>query len=96
MYTRQRRILAALLSLIVLSALAYAYCISVSVGNIVLRKELELSIAQTHSRIGELEGEYLALKQEIDQDLARELGLSPVVATHYLDVRTAGDLTLNQ
>ncbi len=94
-YAREKSILAILLSLIVCIALFYAYAISVTVSNIILRKELELAIADTHSRIGALEGEYLALKQGIDAQMASELGFAPVVATHYLDLRTDGDLTLN-
>ena len=73
----------------------YIYCISLSISNVVLREEMQLELAATNSRIGELESEYLTKKYAIDMQYAQSLGFVPLASKHFA-VREGSNLTLNQ
>ena len=96
LYVRERRILAGLgLSLLVLAGM-YVYFISMSAVNVVLREELSIAIASTHSSIGELESEYLEKTFAIDRNLADTLGFKEIESKHFVSHVDATDaLTFN-
>ena len=73
----------------------YVYCISLSISNVVLREEMQLELAATNSRIGELESEYLTKKYAIDMQYAESLGFVALESKHFA-VREGSNLTLNQ
>lgn len=85
------------LSLILLAAL-YVYLLSKSVLNVVIREEIEAEIAIANSAMGEIEAQYLELKDSIDRVQIESFGLQALssktyVARHSLSER---GLTLNQ
>lgn len=74
----------------------YIYFISASVINIVLRKEMLLEISAAHSRIGDLEAQYLAITNTIDANYAEAEGFAFVDSPVYVSRSDAGSLTLNR
>lgn len=96
-YIIRRAIPLLLLTLVLLSGL-YIYFLSRSVLNVVMREEVEVEISALSSSIGELEFQYIALKNSVDVERAEEFGLVALrdkeyVARHSLAER---GLTLNR
>lgn len=70
----------AILSLIGLSVFSiayYVYAVNVTVRNVALRQEKESELSQLIASIGELEFQYIAIKNTVDMELARSLGFVP-------------------
>lgn len=58
------------------STLFYVFFVNATVSNIVERKSLERSIAETEVQIGELESVYMGLRTGITPTLANSLGFN--------------------
>ena len=76
----------------------YSYFINASVLNIVERKEIEKSLAETNSYVSSLEAEYFNHIDDMNLDLAASLGFKEVLSSNFAyrktsDVRT---ITLNR
>lgn len=84
--------------LLILLASLYVYFLSRSVLNVVMREEIESEIAVHNSAIGELEFEYLALKNAVDSAQAEGLGLQALTSKQYVERHSLSEraLTLNQ
>lgn len=84
--------------MLILLAFLYVYFLSKSVLNVVIREEIEAEIASHSSAIGELEFEYLTLKNAVDIAQAEALGLVPLASKQYVARHSLQDraLTLNQ
>ena len=94
-YGRQEQVLVGLMILLAITIGLYIYFISHSILNVVLREEMRMDIAATHSRIGELESDYLHKKYAIDKGYAESLGFTPVTGKHFV-ARDPNNLTFNQ
>ncbi len=98
LYAFEKKVLGILgLMLLFLGAL-YFYLLTMSIMHVVAREEMLIEIAQTHSRIGELEGQYLAKKQTITEELALGEGFVAIADKHYVlsEHMVRRNLTLNQ
>ena len=78
-----RRLIWGLASLCLLFLCAYGYFLGSSVINVVVREEVELSIAKLNSNIGDLEFQYLEARNAISASAAHNLGLTAVEHTFY-------------
>lgn len=76
----------------------YIYFISASVINVVLREDMLVKVAETHSRISALETAYLEKKNKIDASYAQSLGFVALQEKTFVrDVGSEGkSLTVNQ
>ncbi|MBP9749322.1 MAG: hypothetical protein KBD21_01110 [Candidatus Pacebacteria bacterium] len=72
--------------LLMISIVAYAYFLVLSVTHVVLREELSLVVHEEQSRISELETQYLAKIALLSEDLATDMGLVPVRSTGYVAI----------
>ncbi|PIT91093.1 hypothetical protein COU17_02275 [Candidatus Kaiserbacteria bacterium CG10_big_fil_rev_8_21_14_0_10_49_17] len=77
------RLIWGLVTLCVLLLCAYAYFLGSSVVNVVVREEVELSIAKLNSNIGDLEFKYLQARDAISASAAQSMGLTSVERTFY-------------
>lgn len=91
LFVIEKRVMTGLGVLALIFAACYVYCISMSVSNVVLREELEVQIAETHSSIGELESEYLEKTYAIDRNYAETLGFSQIESKEFVSHVDAGD-----
>ena len=78
------RVFSALVFLIALFAMLYAYLIGSSVFHVALRAEVEKEIAHISMRLSDLEKAYLKRKGAIDREYARTLGFHEVSEKTYL------------
>ena len=94
----ERRALAGLFGAIIILVGLYSFLISISIMNVLVREEIGQSIADLHSYIGELESEYLALKDSITPALAYDLGFIDTVEKTFVTRKTLSGrgLTFNQ
>lgn len=76
-----KAVLRAMLSALGILALSYALIIAFTVLNIVERKNLEKEMQALTTEVGELELEYLALTESIDQELSQAMGFKEVQAS---------------
>lgn len=76
-----KAILRAMLSTLVLLAASYIFIIGFTVWNIVERRNLEKEMQVLTTEVGELELEYLALTESIDQELSQAMGFKEVQAS---------------
>jgi len=93
-----RRAIPLLLLALILLAFLYVYFLSKSVLNVVIREEIESEIGALSSSIGELEFQYLSLKNSIDASRAEEFGLVTLSEKRYVARHSLAErgLTLNQ
>jgi len=84
LHNAQQQAVGLLLILTVLLSILYVYFLGTAVVHAVERKETQNNIAETHSRIADLEVNYLQGKDAITRDLASELGFRSVAAKDYV------------
>ncbi len=78
---------AALRSMMLISGiliLVYLYLVSASVLNIIAQKEAGRMSASLESNLGELEGRFFALSDELTSDHASRLGLHPLEESSFV------------
>lgn len=80
----RKRILTALIGLLVLFAGSYAYFLQSTVQQVVERKSLDNQIAALHSEIGDAEYNYSASVSEVTMEKAEDLGFELVEDTTYV------------
>jgi hypothetical protein len=75
---------AVIFTLIALIA-TYLYCVSVSVLNVIARREAMVHSAQIETAIGNLEQQYFALSQQVTPEEGARLGLVPLSNPSYVN-----------
>lgn len=86
------RVLFWVLWVLLVSALfVYIYFIAMTVVQIVLRKELSVSMQEEESRISKLEAEYFQASSKLSRDIAPEYGLVDVAPSAYVAVSSHRD-----
>lgn len=83
--TLEKRLVLGFFGLAVLLFFTYGYFIETSVGNIVERKNVEKEIALLNSTLGSLELDYVALKETVGAQKARELGFVEVKEVAFVE-----------
>lgn len=83
-----------LLVALLATALLYAYFVNQTVLNVVARKNIEENMTQTHARIGEMEFEYMKLKESLTIEKAFALGLEVNENKRFVSRSTSDTLTL--
>jgi hypothetical protein len=63
---------------------AYLYLVSASVLNVIAQKEADRASSALESDLGELEGTYFALSQDITPEQAAKLGLRPLSGSSFV------------
>ena len=94
----ERRALASLFGAVIVLVGLYSFFISTSIINVLVREETGQNIANLHSHIGELESEYLVLKNSITLALAHDLGFTDIIEKTFVTRKTFSSkgLTFNQ
>jgi hypothetical protein len=87
----QRRLVWSLVALLVVLSGMYAYFLSTSVINVIVREEMQQRIADTNARISELELTYIEAKNTVTLDMAREMGFAKVSTKQYVTRRAGRD-----
>ena len=85
-----KKIIAFLLVLIVVSAVFYVYFINTSIFNVIARKEAEEMITITETEISSLVSEYMRLSQAINLELATEMSFVAIPSGAIVAVETSG------
>ena len=70
---------------IIILALLYMYFLASAVVHAVVRKEVQHTIAEAHSRVADLEVSYLARKNTITHEVAKDLGFKSVAQKSYVE-----------
>lgn len=73
-YRDESRLFYIALSLLVATIALYMYFVSVSVLNVVMRKEVDTHIAEASTVIGELESSYIEMQHAVSSDIATHRG----------------------
>ena len=73
-----------LFAVLILLVCAYLYFVSVSVLNVIARKEALREMSDITSSIATMEQRYFHISQDMTQDTANNLGLKPVKTTAYV------------
>ena len=81
----QQQAVTLLLAGIVLFAFLYVYFLGSAVTHAVVRKEVQQDIAQTSSRIAELEVEYLRRKDAVTTEVAAEMGFTRIAQKDFVE-----------
>jgi len=90
------RLFWALCVLMIVFAALYMYAISASIVHVVLREEIALDIAKTHSNIGVSEAKYLALQNTINEALAIEKGFIALPNKQFARRTDTANVTFNR
>ena len=83
-YPWEATALRVLLFALALLGCLYLYFVAVSVLNIVAHKEADVKTNSLQSSIGDLEGQYLALSQQLTPGSEAQFGLAPISNTSYV------------
>lgn len=79
-----------------MSLTLYVYFVGHTIESVVLRQRAEKSIGNLENSMVSLESNYLALKNTVTAELAREMGFTEVSATKYISRKPLGKgLSLN-
>lgn len=74
---------------------AYIYFVSVSIADVVMRKEVDSQISALGTNISKLESSYIEMQHSLSNDIATHQGFVAVDSKVFID--TTGDtLVLNQ
>lgn len=68
--------------------IVYAYFVSLSVIDVVMRKETNAQIAQYHSTLSGLEAEYIELQHAVSSDVATMRGFVSPREKYFIDTST--------
>lgn len=85
------------LELFILAALcvAYAYCVSASIVHVIVRKEIDRSIAEVSSDISRLEASFIQAKDVVTLEYAKEYGFTVYKPKkRYIAGKSSSDLVL--
>ena len=95
--TFQKRLFTILIFSIVLLLSMYGFFVSKSIVNALVREELQNEIATVSSTIGDLESQYIVLKNAVDIEFAYSLGFTDVVEKKFVTRRSVlgKQLTVN-
>jgi hypothetical protein len=95
-YGVEKQIFWALGFAIIMSLASYGYFVGKSIINVVVREEVELSIAEINSHLSDLEFQYLAKKDTITLSFAQSNGFGLVSKRTFVNRGTlVGSLSLN-
>jgi hypothetical protein len=83
-----------LVSASLLSLVVYVYAINAAAHHIAVRENLEKQVAETNARLGTLEFNVIALKNNITLEVAQNYGFSEVKAPLYVS-RTGTESALS-
>ncbi len=72
------------MALIAIFLMGYLYFVGASILNVIARKEADANAAHLQSAIADMEEQYFALSQSVDQSEAQRLGLAPITDAQYV------------
>jgi hypothetical protein len=72
-----------------IAAAAYAYFLSASVVNVVMRKDVDAQLASAGTAMSELESDYIELQHALSADIATQKGFVAAPKKLFVD-RTEG------
>lgn len=75
------------------SFISYVYFVSVSIADVVMRKEVDTQIAALATTISQLEGEYIEMQHSLSNDVASLKGFVAIESKVFIDT-TAETLVL--
>lgn len=81
--TQKRLFTVLLFSVVVLMSL-YVFLVSKSIVNVIIREEIQNEMMAIHSTTGELESQYIVLKNAIDIEFAYTLGFTDVMGKTFV------------
>lgn len=84
-YKDESRYFYAACSLFVACACVYMYFVSMSVMNVVMRKEIDTKIAEAATRISELEAAYIEVQHSVSSDIASHKGFAIADTKVFID-----------
>ncbi len=73
---------------------AYVYFVSVSVADVVMRKEVDAQITEISTTISQLESEYIEMQHSLSNDIASQKGYVVVDSKVFLDKSKQDTLVL--
>lgn len=88
-YGEESRIFYVALFALILVVSSYMYFVSLSVVNVVMRKEVDAEIRNLTTAVGELEAQYIERQHAVSSDIAEMKGF--VVAEHKIFIDKAAD-----
>lgn len=94
-YKGESRLFYIAMACLVLSAVAYAYFLSASVVNVVMRKEVDAQIAAAGTTMSTLEADYIELQHALSADIATASGYVAAPKKLFVD-RNVGTLVLSR
>lgn len=74
---------------------AYVYFVSISVADVVMRKEVDSQITELATSIGKLEAEYIEMQHSLSNDIATFRGFVAVDSKVFID-KSGDTLVLNR
>lgn len=94
-YRGESRFFYAIVMVLVAASVAYAYFLSASVVNVVMRKNIDAQIAVASTKMSDLESNYIELQHSLSADIATQKGFIPTSKKLFVD-RTQGTLVLSR
>jgi len=94
-FNNKKNIVWALIFTVVVLFAFYGYLIKKTVLNVVERGRAEQALNTLGSKVGELEFQYIALKNKVNLDLAYTLGFKNVEKSAFISRKTPDILSLN-
>lgn len=79
----------AMIGVALLSIVFYIYAVNKTVRNVASRQAIEHELSLKVAHVSELEFEYIALKNNINDELAKSLGFHPVEKTIFVSRKTS-------
>ena len=75
---------------------AYIYFVSISIADVVIRKEIDSQIATVGTTIGRLEANYIEMQHSVSNDIATHSGYVSVAHKVFIDKSSSDTLVMNQ
>jgi len=92
----QRNAIWILAFILVILGVAYAYMVNQAVLNVVARENLEIKISELSSEVSKMEAKYIEMANQIDLNLAYQLGFEEAPAKKYVSRKSnEGSFSLN-
>lgn len=88
------KIFYALLGVVTILILLYAYFVIGTILEIVLRQELEVALKEKHSSLGVLESQYLQKEESLTLSYASEKGFVPMTGEEFASRSTLSRISL--
>lgn len=93
-YEREKKIVYAMLTTIVVLLAAYMYFLSSSVVNVIVRKEIDREIATVSTHISDLETRYIMAKRQVNEEHLASHGFTQVAPEKIYIHKTPTSLVL--